>query len=196
MPVHQITSTKLPTDFGLFNIVTFAKDDQNPMPNIALVHEGFEKNRDTVVRLHSECLTGDLFASQRCDCGAQLNKSLEIIAKEKGVLLYLRQEGRGIGLINKMKAYNAQDEGMDTFDANVHLGFEPDARDYSIAIQMLKSLGISKIKLLTNNPEKMGAFKNSGIELVERLPIVIEANEQNKSYLDTKVEKFGHLLKS
>ncbi len=196
MPVHQITKTKLPTDFGLFNIVTFASDDKNPMPNIALVHESFDPKNATVVRLHSECLTGDLFASQRCDCGAQLNKSLQIIAEEKGVLLYLRQEGRGIGLINKMKAYNAQDEGMDTFDANVHLGFEPDARDYSIAIQMLKSLEIHKIKLLTNNPEKMAAFKNSGIEMIERLPIIIEANEQNKSYLDTKIVKFGHLLKS
>ncbi len=195
MPLQRITKTHLPTDYGDFDMYTFAYDETQQMPHLALVHPEADLSSPIILRIHSECLTGDLFASKRCDCGEQLKVSMEMIGKEKGMLIYLRQEGRGIGLINKMRAYNAQDEGMDTFDANVHLGFEPDERDFSMAIDILKEIGVSDIRLLTNNPEKLHAFDGTGIQLSERIPLIINPKEENKSYLETKMKKFGHLLK-
>lgn len=193
--MHQITKSNLPTAYGTFSIHTFADNSTQQMPHLALVHQDIDLTQPIIIRIHSECLTGDIFSSMRCDCGAQLDTAMETIGNEKGILLYLRQEGRGIGLINKMKAYNAQDEGMDTHEANVHLGFQPDERDFEIAIQMLVNLGVKEVKLLTNNPEKMEIFKDSSITLVERIPLIINANEVNQNYLETKRKKFGHLLK-
>jgi 3,4-dihydroxy 2-butanone 4-phosphate synthase/GTP cyclohydrolase II len=145
--------------------------------------------------VHSECLTGDVFGSRRCDCGPQLHKALEIISQhESGVLLYMRQEGRGIGLLNKIKAYALQDIGMDTVEANTHLGFKPDARDYGIGAQILSSLGIRQMRLLTNNPTKRVGIESFGLTVVERLPLEIEPQESNREYLTTKKEKMGHIL--
>lgn len=194
MAIQILTTSKLPTDFGHFNIITFAIDETQQMPHIAMVHEDIDLSSDILLRMHSECLTGDIFSSKRCDCGPQLNKAMELIGREKGILLYLRQEGRGIGLINKMKAYNAQDEGMDTHQANLHLGFEADARNYDVALRMLHLLKVKNVRLLTNNPEKIAAFNKSSINLVSRIPLIMKSNEVNKSYLETKSEKFGHLL--
>ena len=154
----------------------------------------FDPNEPVLVRLHSECITGDLFGSKRCDCGEQLDKALELTAGARGVVLYLRQEGRGIGLINKLKAYKLQDSGLNTVDANVHLGLEVDARHYDVAIKMLELLGVSEIRLLTNNPEKIEAFESSGITIVERVPIIVEPNKDNLGYLKTKSKDMGHMF--
>jgi len=145
------------------------------------------------VRVHSECMTGDVFGSQRCDCGPQLHKAMEMIAKEgQGLILYLRQEGRGIGLANKIRAYALQDQGMDTVEANLHLGFPKDSRDYGIGAQILRSLGVKKMRLMTNNPSKRAGLGGYGLEIVERIPLSIEANTNNVQYLNTKREKMGH----
>jgi 3,4-dihydroxy 2-butanone 4-phosphate synthase/GTP cyclohydrolase II len=150
-----------------------------------------------LVRVHSECMTGDVFGSQRCDCGPQLHKAMQMIAKEKkGVILYLRQEGRGIGLANKIRAYQLQDQGMDTVEANLHLGFPSDNRDYGIGAQILRTIGVRKIRLMTNNPAKRVGLKGYGIEIVDRVPIIIEANKNNASYLRVKQEKMGHLFEN
>jgi 3,4-dihydroxy 2-butanone 4-phosphate synthase/GTP cyclohydrolase II len=148
-----------------------------------------------LVRLHSECLTGDVLGSLRCDCGPQLHTALQEIGQEGGVLLYLRQEGRGIGLANKIKAYALQEQGMDTVDANMHLGFVPDARDYQWAARILKTLGFQSIRLMTNNPQKIKILESEGITVVERIPIEIPPHEKNRTYLETKRDKLGHLLK-
>ena len=195
MSIYKITESNLPTEYGTFKMHTYASSEKQPMPHIALVHEDTDFGESVLLRIHSECLTGDIFASKRCDCGAQLDTAMQKIGKEKGVLLYLRQEGRGIGLINKMKAYNAQDGGLDTHEANVHLGFEPDQRDYQIAMEIMEDLGVKSVRLLTNNPEKMKLFNESSITLAERIPLIIHSNEVNKGYLETKSKKFGHLLK-
>ena len=148
-----------------------------------------------LVRVHSECMTGDVFGSQRCDCGPQLHKAMEMIKQEgKGVILYLRQEGRGIGLANKIRAYELQDQGMDTVEANLHLGFPKDARDYGIGAQILREIGVRKIRLMTNNPSKRVGISGYGLEIVERVPLVIEANKNNVQYLNTKKEKMGHVF--
>ncbi len=186
---------KLPIPEGPFRIVAFAQDDQETMPDLAIVHEDVDVSKPVLVRLHSECLTGDIFGSRRCDCGPQLDRALEMVAEEKGVVLYLRQEGRGIGLLNKLKAYNLQTQGMDTLDANLHLGFEGDQRQYDTAIFMLKDLGIQKIRLLTNNPLKVEALAGEKlIEIVERVPLFTGYHKQNKTYLETKKKRMGHLL--
>lgn len=164
------------------------------MPHLAIYPPELNPDDVVVVRVHSECLTGDLLHSQRCDCGPQLTRSLEVISKEKGILIYLRQEGRGIGLINKLKAYNLQDEGLNTVDANHQLGFETDERTYEIATFILKDLGIRRIKLLTNNPEKVSSLVEQGIEIVDRLPILIAPNIENEAYLQVKRDVMGHLL--
>jgi GTP cyclohydrolase II len=159
-----------------------------------VVHPDFRGSEVPLVRVHSECLTGDLLGSTRCDCGEQLHRALEMIHRQKGVLLYLRQEGRGIGLINKLKAYNLQDGGLNTVDANHQLGFEADARTYDKAALILQDLGLSKIRLLTNNPRKVASLRKDGIEICERLSLQIEPSEINEKYLQTKKDVLGHLL--
>jgi len=192
--VKKQAEALIPTPWGKFNMIAFADQADEWMPHLALVHEAFDATQPVLTRIHSECITGDLFGSQRCDCGEQLHKALEMCAKEGGVVLYLRQEGRGIGIINKLKAYNLQDRGYNTVDANLHLGLKVDARYYGIAVEMLKALHIKRIRLLTNNPEKIEAFDDSSIEMVSRIPLVIAPNESNRDYLQTKRRDMGHLF--
>jgi GTP cyclohydrolase II len=184
----------LPTDWGNFNIIAYATSPDDLTPHVALVHENLDTSQPVLVRIHSECMTGDLFHSRRCDCGEQLDKALELAAEHHGVVIYLRQEGRGIGLINKLKAYNLQDKGFDTASANTHLGFEVDARQYDLAVEILHDLGIRQIRLLTNNPLKIEAIEHSGIEITGREPLIIEPKKENAAYLRTKRELMGHLL--
>jgi len=185
----------MPTDFGMFKAVAYTNfvDEKE---HVALVKGNINSDQPVVVRVHSECLTGDVFHSHRCDCGSQLDTALKQIHEEgSGILLYMRQEGRGIGLINKLKAYELQEQGLDTVDANLKLGFAPDLRDYGIGAQILKDLGVRKIRLLTNNPRKITGLEGYGMEVVERIPLQIEENEDNTNYLHTKQSKLGHLLK-
>jgi 3,4-dihydroxy 2-butanone 4-phosphate synthase/GTP cyclohydrolase II len=184
----------IPTPWGNFRMLAYAENEEDWMPHLALVSEHCDLSNPVLTRLHSECLTGDLFGSKRCDCGEQLAYALHKAAKEYGIVLYLRQEGRGIGLINKLKAYNLQDVGLNTIDANIHLGFEADARDYGIAIEMLEDLGVAEIRLLTNNPDKIEAFEHTDIKVISRVPIVIEPNAENEAYLRVKQQFMGHLL--
>lgn len=163
--------------------------------HIALVKGEVKGEEPILVRVHSECLTGDVFGSLRCDCGEQLSKAMEAIEREgRGIILYMRQEGRGIGLVNKVKAYKLQDKGMDTVEANLALGFPEDLRDYGISAQILKDLGVKNIKLMTNNPKKISGIEEYGVKAVERVPIEMNQNEKNIYYLKTKKEKMGHLL--
>ncbi|HFA51769.1 MAG TPA: GTP cyclohydrolase II [Bacteroidetes bacterium] len=186
----------IPTDWGNFNVYAYANSADEPVPHLLLAHENMDVSKPVLLRIHSECMTGDMFHSRRCDCGEQLEKALEMAAEKGGAVVYLRQEGRGIGLINKLKAYNLQDKGLNTADANTHLGFEVDARQYDLAVEMMKDLGIRRIHLLTNNPLKIEAIENSEIEIVSRVPLVIEPKEENEFYLKTKREVMGHLLNS
>ncbi|MCR9053254.1 MAG: GTP cyclohydrolase II [Phaeodactylibacter xiamenensis] len=185
----------IPTPWGEFNMVAFSESDEDWMPHLALIHKDADPSGPILVRLHSECITGDLFGSKRCDCGEQLAEALRLAAEHGGVVLYLRQEGRGIGIINKLKAYNLQDKGMNTVDANIHLGLEVDARQYNIAIEMLQELGIDKINLLTNNPEKINAFDDAEIDVIARVPLIIKPQKENFDYLKTKQDEMGHLFK-
>jgi GTP cyclohydrolase II len=184
----------IPTPWGDFRMIAYADSPDDPMPHLALAHEKMDVRRPVLVRIHSECMTGDLFGSKRCDCGEQLDKAMELAAAEGGVVVYLRQEGRGIGLINKLRAYNLQDAGLNTIDANTHLGFEIDGRQYDIAVEILEDLGIRKIRLLTNNPDKIKAVASSKVEVVERLPLVIEPQAENQNYLKAKQDFMGHLF--
>ncbi len=193
--IKRAAESKLPTDHGDFRMVGY-ENTLNGEHHVALVKGEIKKTDEVLVRVHSECLTGDAFGSKRCDCGNQLNEALERINKEgKGVLLYMRQEGRGIGLINKIKAYALQDEGMDTVEANIALGFPDDMRDYGIGAQILNDLNVRKIKLLTNNPKKIAGLKGYGLEIVNREAIQMNHNERNEHYLRTKKDKMGHMLK-
>ncbi|MEM6769047.1 MAG: GTP cyclohydrolase II [Bacteroidota bacterium] len=185
----------IPTPFGEFRMIAYSDDPEAYAPHIALVHPEMDPDSEVVVRIHSECITGDLFGSKRCDCGEQLNRAMLITAQTKGAVIYLRQEGRGIGIINKLKAYQLQDKGLDTIEANLHLGFEIDARHYEVAQGMLADLGISKIQLLTNNPEKVDAFGEGPVKVVRRLPIIIDPVKENEGYLHTKEVSMGHWLK-
>ena len=194
--VEEVTSTILPTYSGEFRSVAF-KNLLDEQIHIALVKGEIKKDNPTLVRVHSQCLTGDVFGSYRCDCGEQLQKSMEMIEQEgTGVLLYLYQEGRGIGIINKLKAYALHDEGKDTVQANEELGFKPDLRDYGIGAQILRKLGLKKIRIMTNNPRKIVGLEGYGLQLVERVPIEVEAKEDNLKYLRTKQKKLGHMFQN
>lgn len=189
----QVHST-IPVGQHQWHIDAYAAENHDPMPHLALYPVEMNPSDIVVVRVHSECITGDLFHSGRCDCGPQLELSLRVIQQESGLLIYLRQEGRGIGLINKLKAYNLQDEGFNTVNANHQLGFETDQRVYDPAISILKDLGITRIKLLTNNPEKIISLSKEGIEIVDRIPLMIEPTHDNQDYLRIKRDLMGHLL--
>ena len=194
--VRCVATAKLPTEFGEFTAYAYEASVESWAP-LALVMGEVSGDAPVLVRMHSECLPGDVFGSRRCDCGPQLEKALRIIGHEgKGVVVYLRQEGRGIGLVNKMRAYELQDQGMDTVEANVALGFAPDPRDYGIGSQVLVDLGVKNLRLLTNNPRKRVGLESYGLTVVERVPIEIPANDTNRKYLSTKRDKLGHQLSS
>jgi 3,4-dihydroxy 2-butanone 4-phosphate synthase / GTP cyclohydrolase II len=193
--VRKIASPKLPTIYGDFEIHAY-RSDVTGDENVALVMGEIDPEELILVRVHSQCLTGDIFGSCRCDCGPQLDQALEHIAREgKGVLLYLLQEGRGIGLMNKLRAYELQEQGHDTVEANERLGFRPDQRDYGIGAQILRDLGVRKMRLMTNNPSKYIALNGYGLEIVERIPLEVPPTENSREYLRAKREKLGHLLK-
>ena len=190
--IKKTAEANLPTKFGDFKVIAY--EDGEGGQHLALIKGDINSKKDVHVRVHSQCTTGDTLGSLRCDCGAQLDYALKVIAKNGGVLLYMQQEGRGIGLANKIKAYSYQDHGMDTVQANLKLGFKPDARDYTTGAQILADLGLTKIKLLTNNPKKISGLGKYGLEIVERIPIVTKPNKINKKYLKAKQEKLGHYL--
>lgn len=196
--VERIAGPLLPTEFGEFRIVAYRNRLQPTEEHVALVMgDPFDPEEPVLVRVHSECLTGEVFHSLRCDCREQLERAMRQVAAEgRGVILYLRQEGRGIGLGNKLRAYELQDAGLDTVEANVHLGFSADKRDYGIGAQILKDLGLRKIRILTNNPHKLSRLKGYGLEAVERVPLIVESNPSNARYLSTKQAKMGHLMTS
>ena len=192
--IQAVAEAKLPTEYGDFKLMVFA-NTVDGKEHLALVKGTWLPEESVLVRVHSECLTGDIFGSKRCDCGKQLAIALSMIEEEgKGVLLYMRQEGRGIGLINKVKAYSLQEQGLDTVEANEKLGFLPDPRDYGIGAQILASLGIKNMKLITNNPTKRVGIESYGLKVIERIPIETEPNPENAKYLETKKFKMGHLL--
>ena len=194
--VKRVASAKLPTQFGMFHVYTFENLVDN-QTHIALVCGDIKDGKDVLVRVHSECLTGDVFHSARCDCGAQLETAMRRIGGEgRGVLLYLRQEGRGIGLANKIRAYELQDEGFDTVEANERLGFKADQRDYGMGVQILREIGVRSMRLLSNNPRKLVAIEGYGLSVSQWLPLEIPASESTRGYLKTKKEKLGHKLSS
>lgn len=184
----------LPTEYGTFQLIPFLQKS-NGLEHMALVKGEWNEDEPVLVRVHSSCATGDILGSKRCDCGAQLHKAMQMIEKEgKGVLIYMQQEGRGIGLMNKIAAYKLQEEGLDTVEANIHLGFKPDERDYGCGAQMLRHLGVHKMRLMTNNPTKRVGLEAYGLEIVENVPIEIAPNEYDYNYLKTKKERMGHNL--
>lgn len=187
---------KLPTKYGHFEIVPFL-EIKTGLEHIALIKGDFTSEDSVLTRIHSACATGDLFGSLKCDCGEQLIAAMELIEREgSGIIVYLQQEGRGIGLMNKIKAYKLQEEGMDTLDANVHLGFAPDEREYGMCVEILNAFHIEKVKLLTNNPDKISSLEINGIKVVERIPIIIQSNQFNINYLETKRTRMGHALEA
>jgi len=192
--IEQGVEVKLPTKYGKFRLIPFRQKSNN-LEHVALLKGHWTPDEPILVRMHSSCITGDIFGSLRCDCGDQLHKSMKMIEKEgKGILVYLNQEGRGIGLFNKIKAYKLQEEGKDTIQANIELGFKPDERDYGIGASILHELGVGKIRLLTNNPVKRAGLEGYGLEIVEVVPIEVKPNKYNAYYMQTKKNKMGHLL--
>ena len=192
--IKREVTAKLPTEWGEFNITAFTQLDTGEQ-HLALSKGSWAETEPILVRVHSSCITGDIFGSCRCDCGAQLHKAMQMIDKEgKGLVLYMHQEGRGIGLVNKLKAYQLQEQGMDTVEANLHLGFKMDLRDYGIGAQILREMGVSKMRLMSNNPTKRAGLIGYGLEIVENIPIEIESNPHNESYLKTKRDKMGHAI--
>jgi 3,4-dihydroxy 2-butanone 4-phosphate synthase / GTP cyclohydrolase II len=192
--IERQINVDLPTEYGDFDLVAYKQinTDEN---HLALIKGKWEENEPVMVRVHSSCVTGDIFASCRCDCGSQLHSAMKMVQEEgKGIVLYMNQEGRGIGLINKLKAYKLQEEGLDTVEANLQLGFDMDQRDYGVGAQILHDLGVKKIRLLTNNPKKRVGLMGYGLEIVENIPIEIFPNKHNKKYLETKRDKMGHSI--
>ncbi|MEM1135763.1 MAG: GTP cyclohydrolase II [Bacteroidota bacterium] len=185
---------EIPINEGHFKMIGYADQPDDYIPHFALVSHNTDFTKPVYVRIHSECVTGDILGSHRCDCGPQLKRSLEIIGKEGGVVIYLRQEGRGIGILNKLRAYVLQDQGLDTAEANEKLGFAVDKRDFSVAVEILKDLEVKSVKLLTNNPEKIKTLEESEIEVYARIPLIIEPNKDNIRYLTTKKDVMGHLI--
>ncbi|HRP54341.1 MAG TPA: GTP cyclohydrolase II, partial [Fluviicola sp.] len=193
--VSKEVEVEMPTEFGEFKLVAFSVKNTG-QEHLALVKGSWEPNEPILVRMHSSCLTGDIFGSCRCDCGPQLHHSMRMIEQEgKGVIVYLNQEGRGIGLLNKLKAYKLQEEGFDTVEANLKLGFKSDEREYGIGAQILFQLGVSKMRLMSNNPKKRTGLVGYGLEIIENVPIEVGRNKHNEKYLQTKVQKMGHSLK-
>src|SRR5687767_1422952 len=192
--IEEIVRTEMPTRFGDFTLVAFTEKN-SANEHLALVKGEWKKDEPLLVRVHSSCFTGDILGSLRCDCGEQLHKAMEMVEAEgKGAILYMNQEGRGIGLLNKLKAYRLQEQGMDTVEANLHLGFQMDQRDYGIGAQILRHLGINKLKLITNNPKKRVGLIGYGLEIVDNIPLQIDSNPHNERYLQTKKDKLGHVL--
>jgi len=194
--IQRVISVDMPTEDGDFDLVAFKQKD-NGLEHVALVKGEWDEDDEVLVRVHSSCLTGDVFGSCRCDCGEQLGKAMQLIEKEgKGVIVYMNQEGRGIGLLNKLKAYKLQEQGLDTVEANLKLGFGMDDRDYGIGAQILRDLGVRKMKLMSNNPRKRTGLIGYGLEIVDNVPLHVQPNPHNAKYLNTKREKMGHTLKT
>lgn len=194
--IKRAVTSRLPTQYGEFLLHAYLEERESEaaLVHLALVRGSIDSESRPLLRIHSECLTGDLLASIRCDCGEQLDQALAAIGDAPvGILIYLRQEGRGIGLLNKLRAYNLQDDGLDTVEANIHLGFKPDERDYSVAVDMLEDLGVMAIRLLTNNPNKVAAFERSRVRVIERVPLVVSETAENANYLETKRRRLGHM---
>jgi len=186
--------SNVPTQFGEFRMMAFSEDDKNWMPHMALIAKDTDLEKPTNVRIHSECITGEVFHSKKCECGEQLDSAMKYMQENGGIILYLRQEGRNIGIINKLKAYALQEKGLDTVQANLQLGLPADNRDFSAAIDMLEQIGVKSVNLMTNNPEKIKFIKDSNIGYNSRIPLQIKSNDASASYLKTKRDYFGHLL--
>ena len=186
--------SNVPTDFGEFRMMAFSKDENDWMPHMALIAKNTDLTKPVNVRIHSECITGEVFHSQKCECGQQLNAAMQYTQENGGIIIYLRQEGRNIGIINKLKAYALQEKGLDTVQANLELGLPADDRDFGLAVEMLHLLNIKSVNLMTNNPEKIKIIRESNIELNSRIPLQIHSNISSAGYLKTKKDFFGHLL--
>ena len=194
--IKRAVTSRLPTQYGEFLLHAYLEERESEaaLVHLALVRGSIDSESRPLLRIHSECLTGDLLASIRCESGEQLDQALAAIGDAPvGILIYLRQEGRGIGLLNKLRAYNLQDDGLDTVEANIHLGFKPDERDYSVAVDILEDLGVMAIRLLTNNPNKVAAFERSRVRVIERVPLVVSETAENANYLETKRRRLGHM---
>lgn len=194
--IKKQAESNVPTDFGIFKMIAYSEDETNWMPHIALVSPKTDFSKPVNVRFHSECITGEVFHSRKCECGQQLDYAMSYINDHGGIIIYLRQEGRNIGIINKLRAYALQEKGLDTVQANLQLGLPADDRDFSVAIEILKDLGVKEVNLLTNNPDKMKYVEESGIILNSRIPLQIEATDESRDYLKVKKTYFGHLLNS
>ena len=192
--IKKQAEANFPTDYGIFRMIAFSEEEKDWMPHFALVAEHTDLSKAVNVRFHSECITGEVFHSKKCECGPQLDYAMEYMQKNGGIIVYLRQEGRNIGIINKLRAYELQEKGRDTVEANLDLGLPVDGRDFSVAVEILKQLGVSEINLLTNNPLKMEAVEESSIILNERIPLQIKPTIHNEGYLSVKKDFFGHLL--